>query len=211
MQSLLFLGVVVLGLMVIIIGYAAMISRFYHKVEGGRALVINKATHTPVVSFSGGLVLPIVHRAEIVDLTTKTIEMERTVVCSDGAEVRVRLKWFLKVTPTAEDVVKVVQTIGAAATHDVEALRRLFDDKLWSGFRRVASQQTYEELRSRLQKVEDAALREVGRDLGGYVIEAVAVASVSPTASAPPADLSALAQAVDDLEKRVAALEAGSS
>jgi len=57
----------------IVIGVLVMIARFYRKVDQGKALIINKMKNEPDVTFTGGTVLPIIHRAELMDISVKTL------------------------------------------------------------------------------------------------------------------------------------------
>ena len=50
---------------------------FYKKVLPGQALINNKTRGITEVSFQGSLVLPIIHRAEVMEISLKTIELER--------------------------------------------------------------------------------------------------------------------------------------
>ena len=50
----------------IVVGILAMIARFYRKVDQGWALIINKMKDEPEVTFTGGVVLPIIHRSELI-------------------------------------------------------------------------------------------------------------------------------------------------
>lgn len=61
----------------VLFGTLVLFARFYRKVDQGRALVISKISGDPVVTFSGALVLPIIHRAEEMDISVKTIVIDR--------------------------------------------------------------------------------------------------------------------------------------
>ena len=50
---------------VIFVGLITLIMKFYRKVEQGKALIVNKMTKEPMVTFTGAVVLPIVHKAEV--------------------------------------------------------------------------------------------------------------------------------------------------
>ena len=74
-------------LLIIVVGIVVMVARFYRKVDQGKALIINKMGKEPVVTFTGGVVLPIIHKAEIMDISVKTIEIDRRgyegLICPD--------------------------------------------------------------------------------------------------------------------------------
>jgi flotillin len=61
----------------LIVAILVMWARFYHKVDQGQALIVNKMRDEPEVFFTGSVVLPIVHRSEVMDISMKTITLER--------------------------------------------------------------------------------------------------------------------------------------
>ena len=62
---------------VLLIGILVMIARTWRQVDQGRAMIVNKMGTEPKVTFTGAIVLPIVNRAEIMDLSVKTIDVHR--------------------------------------------------------------------------------------------------------------------------------------
>ena len=69
-------SLVVLGaIAIVLVGGLIAFTRFYRKVDQGRALIINPMTGLPKVSFTGGVVWPVVNRAEVMDISVKTIEL----------------------------------------------------------------------------------------------------------------------------------------
>ncbi|MEM7678173.1 MAG: SPFH domain-containing protein, partial [Myxococcota bacterium] len=110
----------------ILFGFAVMVAKFYRKVEQGRALIINKVTREPTVTFTGGLVLPIIHRAEVMDISVKTIEIDRRgkegLICQDNIRADIKVTFFVKVNKTAEDVLKVAQQVCCARASDQNTL-----------------------------------------------------------------------------------------
>ena len=137
MESLIFVAMVVLGLIVVLAGFAAMVAKFYRKVEQGRALIINKVTKEPIVTFTGGLVLPIVHRGELMDISVKTIEIDRRgkegLICKDNIRADIKVTFFVKVNKTSEDVLKVAQQVGCVRASDQKTLEELFQAKFLRG------------------------------------------------------------------------------
>src|SRR5690606_7888008 len=104
------------SVVVVLFGTLAVFARFYRKGGQGRALVISKMSGEPVVTFSGGLVLPIIHRAEELDISVKTIEIDRRggegLICSDNIRADIKVTFFVRVNKTGEDVLKVAQGLG---------------------------------------------------------------------------------------------------
>ena len=86
---------------VVLFGIFATLSRFYHKVEQGHALIINPFKGEPKVTFTGGLVLPIINKAELMDISIKTIEIDRSgdqgLICADNIRADIKVKFFVRV------------------------------------------------------------------------------------------------------------------
>ena len=51
-----------------LLGYIACLKKFYRKVEQGTALIINTRKAKPNVTFTGGMVLPIIHKEELMKI-----------------------------------------------------------------------------------------------------------------------------------------------
>ncbi|HLL23678.1 MAG TPA: hypothetical protein VK427_16180, partial [Kofleriaceae bacterium] len=73
---------------VFLLGILILIARTWRQVDQGRALIINKMGTEPKVTFTGAIVLPIVNKAEVMDLSVKTIEVARKgkdgLICADN-------------------------------------------------------------------------------------------------------------------------------
>src|SRR5689334_9444058 len=86
---------------VVLLGALAMFARFYHKVEQGHAMIINTLRAEPDVSFTGGMVYPIIHKKELMEISLKTIEIERIgkdgLICRDNIRADIKVTFFLRV------------------------------------------------------------------------------------------------------------------
>lgn len=98
--------------LVAIVGVIGLYARVLVRAEQGHALVVSKPGGVDV-RFGSVVVLPIVHRAEVIDLRTKMLVIDRRgkrgVSCRDGIRADVVLTAQLRVSPTADDVIKVAQ------------------------------------------------------------------------------------------------------
>ncbi|MHC4119306.1 MAG: flotillin family protein, partial [Planctomycetota bacterium] len=79
---------VALSVIVIIgVGFLALLLKCYKKVAQGQALIRNGVGGTKV-SFSGKFVIPILHRVEYMDISVKRIEIDRRtqqgLICKDN-------------------------------------------------------------------------------------------------------------------------------
>ena len=82
------IGVAVAIGVVIVIATVVAIAKFYRKVEQGKVLIVNKIAKDPDVTFTGSIVIPIIHKAEVMDISVKTIEIDRRgkegLICRDN-------------------------------------------------------------------------------------------------------------------------------
>jgi uncharacterized membrane protein YqiK len=63
---------------VLILGLFAMFAKFYRKIEQGHALIVNTLRDEPEVTFTGRMVYPIIHKAELMEISLKTVEIDRS-------------------------------------------------------------------------------------------------------------------------------------
>ena len=168
-------GILVVALFVI----AVMIAKFYRKVEQGKALIVNKMKAEPEVTFTGATVLPIIHKAEVMDISVKTIEIDRRakdgLICRDNIRADIKVTFFVRVNKTVEDVIKVAQSIGCARASDRETLEALFSAKFSEGLKTVGKQLDFVDLYTKRHEFRDAIINLIGRDLNGYVLEDAAI------------------------------------
>ena len=170
-------GVGLLLAVMFVIG--VMIAKFYRKVEQGKALIVNKMKAEPEVTFTGATVLPIIHKAEVMDISVKTIEIDRRakdgLICRDNIRADIKVTFFVRVNKTVEDVIKVAQSIGCARASDRETLEALFSAKFSEGLKTVGKQLDFVDLYTKRHEFRDAIITLIGRDLNGYVLEDAAI------------------------------------
>ena len=118
------LGIVVIG--------ALAFASFYRKVPQGYALVVSGAKKVDV-TFTGQMVLPVIHKAETMDISVKTIEIDRRqtegLICQDNIRADIKVNFFVRVNKATEDVIKVAQAIGCDRASNIGTLEELFAAK----------------------------------------------------------------------------------
>ena len=170
----------VLGVLVFLgFGLAAMLTRFYRKVEQGQALLINKTANNIVVSFTGGVVLPVVHRAEVMDISVKTIQVERRgndgLICADNIRADIQVTFYVQVNRKEEDVLTVAQRVGCARASDPRTLQDLYAAKFSEALKTVGKRMEFEQLYTHRSHFKDSIIEVIGRDLDGYVLADCAI------------------------------------
>lgn len=171
------IGVVGIGAFGVIgFGTLAMATRFYRKVDQGQALIINKTSDAnTVVTFSGGFVLPVVHRAEVMDLSVKTIDLERRgsegLICRDNIRADIKVTFFVRVNPKEEEVLKVARSIGCSRASDQKTLEELFVSKFSEALKTVGKRMDFEQLYTQRDVFKEQILEVIGKDLNGYMLD----------------------------------------
>ena len=165
--------------LLLLIGVLVMIARFYRKVDQGHALIINKMKAEPEVTFTGGVVLPIIHRAEVMDISVKTIEIDRRgkegLICMDNLRADIKVTFFVRVNKTKEDVLRVAQSIGCERASSIKTLDDLFNAKFSEALKTVGKKLEFEQLYTQRDDFKDRIIEVIGKDLNGYVLEDAAI------------------------------------
>jgi len=166
------LGIVILIVLLIIV------SRFYRKVDQGVALVRNGIGGTKV-SFTGSLVLPILHKVEFMDISVHRIEISRKgvdgLICKDNMRADIQVNFFIRVNKAEEDVKMVATTIGCTRASDRAAITELFEAKFSEGLKTVGRQFDFVELYDSRDQFREQILKIIGTDLNGYVLDDAAI------------------------------------
>lgn len=172
------LGVLIAAILIIIIAVLFMLSRLFRKVEQGKALIVSKVRKVDV-TFTGAVVLPVLHRAETMDISVKAIEISRTghdgLICQDNIRADIRISFFVRVNKTEEDVIKVAQAIGTERASDRETLQELFNAKFSEALKTVGKQLDFSDLYTKRNEFRDRILHVIGTDLNGYSLEDAAI------------------------------------
>src|SRR5438128_763218 len=118
--------------LILVLGVFAMLARFYRMVDQGKALIVN-STSGQKVTFTGAVVLPIINKAEVMDISVKTIEIDRRgkegLICKDNIRADIKVTFFVRVNKTVEDVLRVAQSLGCVRASDQQTMDVLFAAK----------------------------------------------------------------------------------
>ncbi|MEU3730446.1 flotillin family protein [Streptomyces sp. NPDC033538] len=155
-----------------------VVSRLFRKVEQGKALIVSKMRKVDV-TFTGQVVLPVLHRAEVMDISVKVIEITRAgkegLICRDNIRADIRISFFVKVNKTVEDVVKVAQAVGTARASDRNTLQELFHAKFSEALKTVGKQLDFTDLYTKREELRYRIIEVIGVDLSGYHLEDAAI------------------------------------
>ena len=162
----------------IVIGYVLLIRLFYRKINQGQALVRTGYGETKV-AFNGMWVIPLLHNAEVMDISLKQVIINRDnkdgLICKDNLRPDIKVAFYVRVNPTVEDVKMVANTIGCARASDPELLNVLFESKFSEALKTIGKRFDFVELYDAREKFRDEIINLIGRQLNGYFLDDAAI------------------------------------
>lgn len=165
---------------VLLLGFALlyMVVNCWRKVDQGTALIITGSSK-PTVHFSKAIVIPMIRKAEIMDISVRRIEIFRHgsqgLVCQDNVRADIKVAFFVRVNNNAEDVLRVAQSIGAARASETEKLEEIFEAKFSEALKSVGKKFEFIALYTSREEFKEEILKIIGRDLNGYILDDAAI------------------------------------
>ncbi len=180
MNSILTIVIVAIVLVLfLVIVYFAIIAMFYRKVPQGEALVRTGFGGIKIATDKGMYAIPVLHKIEIMDISVKKIQIERThtegLVCRDNMRADIKVAYFVRVNNEVDAIKKVAQTIGCNRASDIETLRDLFEAKFSEALKTVGKKFDFIELYEARREFRDEIVNIIGTDLNGYTLEDCAI------------------------------------
>jgi len=131
------------------------------------------------------LLLPILHRIDLMDLTTQKMKIELKeydgVRCKDNIRADVAASFYVRVSPEKEDIKEVAVNTGCDRASEIETLRELFETKFTDALQAVAEQNDIDDLLKNRTEFREGIIMEIGCDLNGYLLEDVAIEYLEQT------------------------------
>ncbi len=176
------LGFVIGAIVIALIGLIAigsLFSKFYRKVGPEEAIVTSGKGGLRAASGEGTWVIPVLHRADHMDLSVKRIEIDRTgesgLICKDNIRADIEVAFFVRVNNSKEAILQVAQSLGCRRASDRDALIELFDAKFSEALKTVGKHFEFVELFVERDKFKEEILKVIGTDLNGYVLDDCAI------------------------------------
>ncbi len=150
------------------------------KTEQGKALIRTRiGDPEPKVFFTGAIVFPVIHKLEFMDISVKTIEIDRSgsdgLICRDNIRADIKVTFFVRVNKTVEDVIKVAQAIGCDRASNQGHLETLFAAKFSEALKTAGKKLDFEDLYTKRNEFRDMIIEVIGTDLNGYSLEDCAI------------------------------------
>ena len=172
--------VVMAGVALFVLGSLALVllKIFYRPVQPGQALVVTDVGGGQRVTLTGALVLPVIHRADLLDITTRTVDVDldgaRAPRSRDGVPVAVRAVAYLRILPEPQSVLDVARSFGCARASDLEEVRLFFRPRIIEALRGILRERDFEDLLSGKDDLGAALITRLGPKLRGFTLDNVA-------------------------------------
>lgn len=176
MNTPLIVGIVVL--IVASVGLIFWILSMYKKTVQG-IVILRTGYGGTKVFFNAGIVIPVIHRMEVMDISVKKLEIAREgkagLICKDNMRADIQVAFFIRVNKSVDDIVNVGQTIGCQRASDIHTLRELFEAKFSEALKTVGKKFEFIELYEARSEFRQEILDIIGTDLNGYVLDDCAI------------------------------------
>lgn len=176
--------ITMIATIVVIIGLLVWIVSMYKKIIQGKVIVRTGAGGTKVF-YNAGLVVPVLHKMEIMDISVKKLDVERTgangLICKDNIRADIKVTFFIKINKSTADIINVAQTIGCERASDMEVLRTLFDAKFSEALKTVGKKFDFIELYEARSEFRTEIISIIGTDLNGYILDDCAIDDLEQT------------------------------
>lgn len=176
--------ITMIAIIVVVIGLLVWIISMYKKIIQGKVIVRTGAGGTKVF-YNAGLVVPVLHKMEIMDISVKKLDVERTgvngLICKDNIRADIKVTFFIKINKSTTDIINVAQTIGCERASEVEVLRTLFDAKFSEALKTVGKKFDFIELYEARSEFRGEIISIIGTDLNGYILDDCAIDDLEQT------------------------------
>ena len=168
--------IVLLGIIVLVPVYIVLTC--YRKIEKGTAMIRTGMGGTKVY-FNAGYIVPILHRADMMDISLKRIEIDRTgrngLICKDNMRADIKVAFFVRVNNAGDDVLRVAESVGCERASSEAEIRTLFDAKFSEALKTVGKRFEFTSLYEDRDTFRDEILKVIGTDLNGFVLDDAAI------------------------------------
>src|SRR5690606_3748286 len=158
-------------LLVVALGIFGLFKAFYRKVDQGTALIVNDMSTQPKVHFTGALIIPVLYKAEEMQISLITLQVDRRgkegLICRDNMRADISVAFYLRVNEAPADVLRVAKAVGAARASDKNAVDELFNAKFSEALKTVGKRFEFIDLFEKRQEFRDAIVDVIGKDLNG--------------------------------------------
>ncbi|SEL21738.1 SPFH domain / Band 7 family protein [Aquimarina amphilecti] len=170
-----FMGIVISFIILLITFYFVLFLKFYKKPKQGQAIVRSGLKGVQIGIHKGVYAIPFFHTLEYVDLTTKQLNIEHKenegVVCKDFIRVDIKINFWIRISTTPDDILRVSNAFGCKTTFDQMKINDIFRAKFSEAIKTIAFTYEYEVLHDKKAEFKNEILLLIGKELNGYILD----------------------------------------
>ena len=164
------------GGVILFLGILALAVRCMRKVEPG-TVGVRTGLGGIKVRDSWCVVLPLIHKYDIMDISVKRLEINRQgadgLICKDNLRADITVAFYIRVDkPQAQEV---AQAVGCDRASEIDQLRQLFEAKFSEALKTAGKQFDFTSLYTERDQFKQSILEVIGQDLNGYHLEDAAI------------------------------------
>ena len=156
-------------ILIFLVGGILLVARTHRKVPQGKALIRTGFGGARVALDSGIFVIPVLHKVEEMDISLKTIEVDRSgpqgLICQDNMRADIKVVFFVRVNKNTKTIIEVAQTIGCLRASQQETLNNLFDAKFSEALKTVGKGFDFVDLYTERDKFKNMIIDTIGTTL----------------------------------------------
>jgi uncharacterized membrane protein YqiK len=180
------IGGLVLAMLFCGLGIFLVFRQCFRRIGTEQALIIYSMNIKPrVVIGRGAIVLPILNRADVLDLSLIPLRLDlqgnHSAICADNIRIDVAAVAVLRIQRDPEAVLTVITAVGARRATDPATLRELFVALFTMALRTVAKQRDASAILADVPGFAQAVQEQIGTQLNGYAIERFSIEQAAQT------------------------------
>ena len=160
---------------------------FFKKPKLGTAIVRTGHHEARIAVINGIYVIPIIHNMELIDLTIKTVKIERNndhaILLKDEMYGTMNIHFMLKISRGQNDILMAAQSIGAKNTFNQEHIENIFVPKFNNAIETLAAKFDSTEISQKQNEFREALFQYLGMDHNGYFIDDIVIENLTITRS----------------------------
>ena len=150
---------------------------FMRKPKTGTALIRSGFGGTRITIGQGMLVIPGLHKSEIIDITAKKIffhfKEKNALKFKENNFKEVTITFILKIQHDVESIYKAATTIGSKNVSNEEFLKEFFNDQLCNSIKTVSLKFDTSNLQSLSKEFSQEIIENIDNNLYGFSIEEI--------------------------------------
>ena len=177
-----------IGVFALLIGFYLMLQLIFLKKPTMGTAIIRTGHHGAKIAIDRGIyVIPSMHTMELVDLTVKTIKIERVnstrILLKDEQYAEMTVHFMIKIGGGINEILSAAQSIGAKNTFNQEHIESIFIPKFNNAIDILSAKFDSTEIIQQQLEFRQELIQLLGSDHHGYFIDDIIIENLTITRS----------------------------